>query len=68
MKEEQRIGIITHHYVHNYGAFLQSYALQETLISLYPSAEIEIINYVNFKHYLASLRPYIIQKNLPPKM
>jgi hypothetical protein len=42
MKKEQQIGIITHHYVHNYGAFLQSYALQGTLISLYPSTEIEI--------------------------
>jgi len=42
IKKEQRIGIITHHYVHYYGAFLQAYALQETLISLYPSDEIEI--------------------------
>lgn len=62
IKKEQRIGIITHHYVHYYGAFLQAYALQETLISLYPSDEIEIINYVNLKHYLASLRPLLIAK------
>jgi len=57
-----KIGIITHHYVKNYGAFLQAYALQQTLISLYPNAQVEVINYINLKHYFASLRPLIITK------
>ena len=45
-----RIGILTHHYINNYGAFLQVYALQKALSKLYPDYIIEIINYVNFKH------------------
>ena len=39
-----RIGIITEHYNLNYGAVLQAYALQETLVKL--GHEVEIINYV----------------------
>lgn len=50
-----KIGIITHHYVKNYGAFLQMKALFETLKSLYPDAEIEIINYVNKKHWYKNI-------------
>ena len=46
-----KIGIITHHYVKNYGAFLQMKALYETLHLLYPKAEIKIINYVKKKHW-----------------
>lgn len=46
-----KIGIITHHYVKNYGAFLQMKALYETLRLLYPNAEIKIINYVKKKHW-----------------
>lgn len=40
-----RIGIITVHYNLNYGASLQTYALQEALVKL--GHEVDIINYVN---------------------
>lgn len=46
-----RIGILTHHYINNYGAFLQAYSLQETLKMLYPNDEIIIINYTKKWHY-----------------
>ena len=42
-----RIGILTDHYVKNYGAFLQMKEMYETLQRLYPEAEVRIINYVN---------------------
>ena len=45
-----KIGILTHQYIHNYGAFLQAYALQETLKKLYPNDDIYMINYINIKH------------------
>src|SRR5690554_7858462 len=57
-----RIGIITHHYIKNYGAFLQAYALQEIIKNLYPDARVEITNYINKKHYLVNLRPFILSK------
>lgn len=46
-----KIGILTHHYVKNYGAFLQMKALYEKLKALYPDAEITIVNYVKGKHW-----------------
>ena len=46
-----KIGILTHHYVVNYGAFLQAYALQEAIKRLHPDATVEIINYVPAKHF-----------------
>lgn len=46
-----RIGILTHHYVKNYGAYLQMKALYEKLTCLYPNAEVVIVNYVNKKHW-----------------
>lgn len=62
MEEKLRIGIITHHYIKNYGAFLQAYALQEALLSILPGIEVEIINYVNKKHYFKNLRPFLISR------
>lgn len=47
-----KIGILTHQYVNNYGAFLQAWALQETVKKLYPNDEVQIINYINIKHFL----------------
>lgn len=47
-----KIGILTHHYIDNFGAFLQAYSLQEALKELFPHDEIYIINYLNFKHFL----------------
>ena len=41
-----KIGILTFHWATNYGAVIQSYALQQYLISKYPHDIIEIINYV----------------------
>ena len=38
-----RIGILTFHCAHNYGAVLQSYALQQYLLSL--GYNVEIIDY-----------------------
>ena len=46
-----KIGILTHHYVKNYGAFLQMKGMYETLQRLYPEAEVTVINYVNQKHW-----------------
>lgn len=46
-----KIGIITHHYVKNYGAFLQAKGLIEILSRIYPAAQIEIIDYVYFSHW-----------------
>lgn len=40
-----KIGIITHHTINNYGAFLQGWALQEKLKTLFPKDEVYIINY-----------------------
>ncbi|MBQ3599726.1 MAG: polysaccharide pyruvyl transferase family protein [Lachnospiraceae bacterium] len=50
-----KIGIITHHYIKNYGAFLQTYALQQYLIETYPQAEVVIVNYVNKKHKIINI-------------
>lgn len=46
----KKIGILTHHYIYNYGAFLQGYALQEAVKKLYPNDEVYMINFVNKKH------------------
>lgn len=46
----KKIGILTHHYIHNYGAFLQGYALQEAIKSLYPDDKVYMINFINKKH------------------
>lgn len=50
-----RIGILTHHYVKNYGAFLQMKGMYETLRKLYPEAKIVVINYVNLKHWMKNI-------------
>ncbi len=47
-----KIGIITHHYINNFGAFLQTYALARTLTQLYPDAQVQVIDYVNLPHAL----------------
>ena len=46
----KRIGILTHYYIYNYGAFLQGFALQEALKELYPDDEVYMINYVKKIH------------------
>ncbi len=47
-----KIGILTHHYVNNYGAFLQAYCLCAAIQELYPDADVRVIDYVNRKHLL----------------
>lgn len=53
--DKMKIGIITHHYIKNYGAFLQTYALQQYLTETYPEAEVVIVNYVNRKHKIINI-------------
>lgn len=47
-----KIGILTHHYINNFGAFLQTYALQEAVKELYPNDEVYVINAINMKHFI----------------
>lgn len=47
-----RIGILTHHYVSNFGAFLQAWCLEQTLLSLNPGSDVFIVDYVIKKHAL----------------
>lgn len=59
-----KIGILTHHTVVNFGAFLQAYALQESVKKLRPDATVEIINYIPIKHFLInSLGWFLWYKN-----
>lgn len=47
-----KIGILTHHYINNFGAFLQTYALQEAIKEMYPKDEVYVINAINLKHFV----------------
>lgn len=49
-----RIGILTHHFIANFGAFLQAYALQETIKREFPDAEVFVINYIHLKHCIVN--------------
>ena len=46
-----KIGILTHQYINNYGAFLQAWALREAIAELFPNDEVQIIDYVNEAFY-----------------
>ena len=46
-----KIGILTHHYVNNYGAYWQGLCLCQAVQQLYPHAEVRIIDFVNTKHW-----------------
>lgn len=50
-----KIGVLTHHYVKNYGAFLQAQGLTQTLQQIYPNAEVEIVDYVYWKHWALNI-------------
>lgn len=41
-----KIGILTHHSINNFGAFLQTWALQEKLRALFPDDEVCVVNYI----------------------
>ena len=45
-----KIGILTHHNINNYGAFMQTWSLQEKLRELFPDDEVYVINYIIKKH------------------
>lgn len=47
-----KIGILTHHYINNFGAFLQTYALQQAVRKMYPNDDIFVINQINLKHFV----------------
>lgn len=47
-----KIGILTHHFIANFGAYLQAYALQEAIKREYPDDEVFIINYIHLKHFI----------------
>jgi len=47
-----KIGILTHHFVNNFGAFLQAYALREALAQEFPDDTVEIIDFINIKQYV----------------
>lgn len=49
-----KIGILTHHYVGNFGAVLQTDALVRVLKENCSDAEIEVINYKVLNHYIRS--------------
>lgn len=48
----RKIGILTHHYINNFGAFLQAYALAQAVQKCFPDDEVLIINNLNTKHFL----------------
>ena len=56
----KKVGIVTFHRALNYGAVLQSYALQKTVSSL--GAECEIVDYICPK-ITADYKPFRIYKN-----
>ena len=45
-----KIGILTHHYVKNFGAFMQAYALTNVIKEIVPNSRVEIIDYRVKKH------------------
>ena len=47
-----KIGILTHHYVKNFGAYMQAYALVQTIKEIEPAAQVELIDYRVSKHAL----------------
>lgn len=50
-----KIGILTHHSINNYGAFLQCWALQEKLRALFPKDEVCVINFIIPKQNIINL-------------
>lgn len=64
-----KIGILTHHYINNFGAFLQGYALQKAVSRLFPRDDVYIIDYLNYKHFIINtggwFRFYRRKENVP---
>ena len=64
-----KIGILTYFSAHNYGAFLQAFALQKTLASL-SNCEVELINYrspkeIEFYSHVGILPPKSVYNFFP---
>lgn len=55
-----RVGVLTHHNVKNYGAYLQAYALLRILESL--GHEAVTVNFINLGHVCRNYRPFFIRK------
>lgn len=49
-----KIGILTHHYVKNFGAYMQAEALLSVIKELYPNVNVEFIDYRIKKHEMAN--------------
>ncbi len=47
-----KIGILTHHYINNFGAFLQVYSLREAIAKLFPNDDVYVIDCMNYKHFI----------------
>lgn len=50
-----KIGILTHHYVKNFGAYMQAKALMSVIVELYPTAQVEFIDFRVKKHEMANV-------------
>ena len=50
-----KIGILTHHSINNYGAFLQCWALQEKVKKLFTNDDVYIINYTIAKQNIINI-------------
>ena len=57
-----KVGILTHHNIKNYGAYLQAYALLRTIESL--GHEVTVVNFINFPHVLKTTDSFIRKPNL----
>lgn len=47
-----KIGILTHQYIDNYGAFLQAVCLKRSMAKAFPEDQVEIINCINGENIL----------------
>ena len=67
-KKINKLGILTFHNAHNYGATLQAYALRKKLRNM--GYEADIVNYCNksiSKSYPKILRPYFWKRDILPQ-
>ena len=54
-----KIGILTHHNINNYGAFMQTWCLQEKLKELFPHDEVYVIDYIIKKHSIINTAGFL---------
>lgn len=58
-----KIGVLTHHYVGNFGAVMQADALVNIIRDFIPDAQIEIVNFRVLKHHVMSNSRFFHYKN-----